>query len=74
MSVSAGTEFTCAINVLSNLKCWPHSSLMSIIPLKFKSNIKQVSGKCDHACAMNSNNLIACWGYDYCGETIVPKE
>ena len=70
--VSAGTKFSCAINLNQDLNCWPTYSQI-FIPPQFQSSILDVSSKADHGCIINSSNHLACFGFDMHGETEIPS-
>ena len=83
-SVSAGSNHTCAINNDNKLYCWgwngqgelgngtttqnSRPSLVNGTGLLDGLGVKSVSAGSMHTCAINNDNKLYCWGYNYYGQ------
>ncbi len=73
IDVSAGANFTCAVDTSNNVWCWGDNSFgelgdgtftQSSVPVEVSGGLKasQVSAGDDQACAVTLNRTVKCWG------------
>ncbi len=79
VSVSAGYDYTCAVEENGNIYCFGNNSkgqlgdgttVMSNIPVLVKSEktFKAVSAGFEHTCAIDDKNEVYCWGSNIVGQ------
>lgn len=73
ISVSAGSDQTCAVTTVGTVKCWGRMFDGSLVPLpevvpRLESVIRSVSLGQDHACASRQDGAVRCWGHNDRGQ------
>jgi len=72
--VSAGTDYSCGIDMGKRLDCWGIDRLgQSSVPSEAQGNMLSVSAGVSHACAVQHLGKICCWGDNYKQQVVVPK-
>ena len=80
-SVAAGRTFSCGLTTLGAVKCWGDNASGQIgnggtsgsYPLPqnvqgLNAGVKAIAAGADHACAIQSDDSLVCWGANYWGQ------
>lgn len=68
LQISAGTDSTCAIGSLQQMKCWGDYERGQIDPENDPGPYTDLDTYWQHSCAIESNESVACWGLDLDGQ------
>lgn len=74
ISISAGSQHTCAILADSRVRCWGDNSKgQTNVPIDLQQ-VTQISAGSMHTCAIISTGAVHCWGDNSKGQTTVPAD
>jgi len=67
LTLSAGTDFTCAVQSHGTLACWGLNNAGQAVPPS--GTFSQVAAGQNHACGLRTDGTLAYWGYEFWQQT-----